>query len=155
MKILVYGGNKRQRALAYSATRFAFANELKLSVYKDASTTLYIRLAKLPTTENHYGLAYHISDSSWRSKNYTIQINTAVAKTSELFLETLMHELVHIWQMANRNLFRYSFNPTRDSYVAFWKGKEYDPDKGYSKQPWERQAYRMETKLAASYKLNK
>lgn len=66
-----------------------------------------------------------------------------------------MHELVHIWQMANRNLFRYSFNPTRDSYVAFWKGKEYDPDKGYSKQPWERQAYRMETKLAASYKLNK
>lgn len=151
MKIRVIGGNKWQRALAYKATRFAFSEELWISERKKANSVLYIRIQKLPASEPSYGLAYHNACSSYHAKSYTIQINTAVARTKIAFLETLMHELVHIWQMANRNLLRYSLNAKKDKFIAVWRGIEYDPYKGYSKHPWERQAFRMEKPLTEAY----
>jgi hypothetical protein len=154
MRIRVIGGTKWQRALAYSAARYTFSEELWISDRKKANSVVYIRIQKFPATDNSYGMAYHNSLTSYHAKSFTIQINSAAVKTKADFLETLMHELVHVWQMANRNLLRYSVSECGEEFVAVWRGVEYNPYKGYSKQPWERQAFRLEKKLAKSYLAN-
>lgn len=55
------------------------------------------------------------------------------------------HEMVHAWQYAVGTLKQTT--GCRD----FWKGKEYTGT-AYSKQPWERQAYRMQEVLLEEFK---
>lgn len=154
MRIRVIGGTKWQRALAYSAVRYTFSEELWISEYKKNNSVLYIRIQKFDADDSSYGIAYYNANSSYRAKSYTIQINSRVVRNKKDFLETLMHELVHVWQMANRSLLRYSAIKRDGSFSAFWRGIEYNPDKGYRNQPWESQAFRMEKKLVAAYLAN-
>lgn len=154
MKIRVIGGTKWQRALAYGAARYTLSERLWISDYKKANSVLYIRIQKFDLGDPSYGIAYFNADSSYRAKSYTIQINSRVVRNKADFLETLMHELVHVWQMVNRGMLRYSSTKKDGSFSAFWRGVEHDPEKGYRSQPWESQAFRLEKKLVASYLAN-
>jgi hypothetical protein len=58
----------------------------------------------------------------------------------EEVIKTVMHEMVHVWQWATGLCKDYSDGR------RMWKGKDHT-DTPYSKQPWERQAHRMEDKL--------
>ena len=60
------------------------------------------------------------------------------------FISTVIHEMVHVWQYATKQL-------TQKGCKEFWRGKDYT-DEYYSKQPWERQAYRMEESILKEYK---
>ena len=60
------------------------------------------------------------------------------------FISTVAHEMVHVWQYATKQL-------TQKGCKEFWRGKDYT-DEYYSKQPWERQAYRMEESILKEYK---
>ena len=55
------------------------------------------------------------------------------------------HEMVHVWQYAVGVL------KEKTGCRQFWKGKEYTGT-AYSKQPWERQAYRMQEVLLEEFK---
>jgi hypothetical protein len=93
------------------------------------------------------GTAIFNGSSSSRSKNFSIMIDDKLE--GDELLETILHEMVHIWQMASKSV-RYVAKSNK--YVAFWKGNKFDPEKGYSSQPWERQAYYYEKILVERYK---
>lgn len=146
MKMVVTGGTAEKRKLARKAIRWAVANDLKLK--RDINLNVRFKDNKL----EWYGEAYHVAPSSFNSKSFTIVIsdNIDFVKEYELLVETILHEMVHVWQMANRTA-RFSLNSSRSKYKVFWKGTEMT-NLSYSRQPWERQAFRMEKTLAKKFR---
>ena len=67
----------------------------------------------------------------------------------EAFIETICHEMVHVWQMATGVMVDRVY-PKKLGYRKLWKGKDYS-DASYSKQPWERQASRMQGQLLKKF----
>ena len=150
MRIRTYGGTTSQRSIARDAAKFVLSDALPVSSRKLANTTVYIRFVD-EAEADYYGCAYAPAENSYVAKSYTVKINLAEAKTEKEFLETLMHELVHVSQMANRTVLRYTYDRSEEKYYAFWRGTKHDPDKGYSKQPWERQAFYWEKRLVKMF----
>jgi len=65
------------------------------------------------------------------------------------FIQTVCHEMVHVWQNATGVMVDRVY-PKKLGYRKLWKGKDYSTT-SYSKQPWERQAYRMQDGLAEKF----
>lgn len=149
MRVKIYGGETWMRDLARQATRFVLTEAFSLSEAKCSNTTVYIRFVR--DQDDYYGCAYANTDNSYNSSSYTVKINLDHVESTIVLHETIMHELVHVAQMAHRKILRYTYSPKANTYVAYWKGKAYDPDKAYSRQPWERQAYYWESKLVKMF----
>ena len=82
---------------------------------------------------------YCMSESN---REFEIEVDKRLGKNQ--FISTVIHEMVHVWQYATKQL-------TQKGCKEFWRGKDYT-DEYYSKQPWERQAYRMEKSILKEYK---
>ena len=76
------------------------------------------------------------------NREFEIEVDKRLRKNQ--FISTVIHEMVHVWQYATKQL-------TQKGCNEFWRGKDYT-DISYSKQPWERQAYRMEESILKEYK---
>ena len=83
-----------------------------------------------------------------------IQIDSRLSRDAgrDKFIETVCHEMVHVWQMAtNRTKETY-----HDGHKQLWKckdGKYRNYGKtAYERQPWETEAYAMEGPLAELFK---
>ena len=92
------------------------------------------------------GYAWTVEDN----KDCMIQIDSRLSRDAgrDKFIETVCHEMVHVWQMAtNRTKETY-----RDGHKQLWKckdGKYRNYGKtAYERQPWETEAYAMEGPLA-------
>jgi len=72
-----------------------------------------------------------------------------IAAGREAFIETICHEMVHVWQTATGVMVDRVY-PRKLGYRKLWKGKDYS-DVSYSKQPWERQAFRMQGVLLRKF----
>lgn len=83
-------------------------------------------------------------DCNIRPREFLVRLNKKLSE--EDLMETLAHEMVHVKQIARgERQERY-----RGGYKVIWKGVDHT-NTPYSKQPWERQAYRMEKKLVKEY----
>ena len=98
------------------------------------------------------GYAWTVEDN----KDCMIQIDSRLSRDAgrDKFIETVCHEMVHVWQMAtNRTKETY-----RDGHKQLWKckdGKYRNYGKtAYERQPWETEAYAMEGKLAELFKIS-
>ena len=96
------------------------------------------------------GYAWSVEDN----KDCLIQIDSRLSRDAgrDKFIETVCHEMVHVWQMAtNRTKETY-----RDGHKQLWKckdGKYRNYGKtAYERQPWETEAYAMEGPLAKLFK---
>ena len=96
------------------------------------------------------GYAWTVEDN----KDCMIQIDSRLSRDAgrDKFIETVCHEMVHVWQMAtNRTKETY-----RDGHKQLWKckdGKYRNYGKtAYERQPWETEAYAMEGPLAELFK---
>ena len=96
------------------------------------------------------GYAWTVEDN----KDCMIQIDSRLSRDAgrDKFIETVCHEMVHVWQMAtNRTKETY-----RDGHKQLWKckdGKYRNYGKtAYERQPWETEAYAMEGPLAKLFK---
>jgi len=96
------------------------------------------------------GYAWSVEDN----KDCLIQIDSRLSRDAgrDKFIETVCHEMVHVWQMAtNRTKETY-----RDGHKQLWKckdGKYRNYGKtAYERQPWETEAYALEGKLAELFK---
>ena len=76
--------------------------------------------------------------------DYRIQINKDSAYRTEDMIMTIIHEMVHVAQY-----FRKHYIPGEGKKLSKWKGKSVDLP--YSKQPWERQAFRLEKTIFKKY----
>lgn len=93
--------------------------------------------------EGFHGFAEY-EGSNVRPREFIIRMNKNMNR--EMMLETLAHEMVHVKQDAlGEKQERF-----KGGYKLLWKGKDYTKT-SYSKQPWEREAYRLEKKLVKEY----
>jgi hypothetical protein len=93
--------------------------------------------------EGFHGFAEY-EGSNVRPREFMIRMNKKM--NCQLMLETLAHEMVHVKQDARgEKQERY-----KGGYKLLWKGKDHTKT-SYSKQPWEREAYRLEKKLVKEY----
>ena len=139
------GGLKKERELAEDVIWFCLETLMprmrKLSIELEFTKTM---------NEGAYGYAYMGDDK----KDLVIQIDHKLGRTEGLdkLIETICHEMVHIWQFATGRL----KDTSQGEYKQLWKckdGKYRNYTKtSYDRQPWETEAYALEGKITEFYK---
>ena len=108
----------------------------------------YLPRHKLEITVNHRGLAREgvygwvsVTDCDWRPREFEIELHNRM--NSDLYLQTLFHELWHVYQHVMGNL--------KDKHgKRLWRGTDHT-ETDYSDQPWEVEARQMEEFLYNEY----
>ena len=88
-------------------------------------------------------------DGHWRPRYFEVEMDNRLNPKD--YLSTLFHELVHVEQrLRGTHKMRYDARLCRT--VNKWKGKVVPPETAYMDEPWEVEAYGMETQLYAAYR---
>ena len=147
------GGTKRQRNLAEDVAHFCI-DEL---MPRMRTLEIEIHLTKCQE-EGGEACCYPLMQTN-PPRDFRIDIDHRIYKPfakkaakSEYddFVSTICHEMVHAWQWAT-GVLEDKVTATAYGYKTLWKGKDYSFTP-YSRQPWERQAYRMQESLLHKYK---
>jgi len=121
---------------------------------KIRSATLYFRDVLLPRkrkldivvcVQNDLTEKYGVFGECWEGDtphNFKLCIDGAISEKS--ILETVAHEMVHVRQFATGQL-KYLSKGDK------WRGKVYSTKTPYSRQPWEREAKRLEVSLYSEW----
>ena len=128
--ITVEGGKKEQRQIVEDVVSYMIQRQMPRMKTLD----IHVILKKI---DDAYG--YRMSESN---REFEIEVDKRLGKNQ--FISTVIHEMVHVWQYATKQL-------TQKGCKEFWRGKDYT-DAYYSNQPWERQALRMEKSILKEYK---
>ena len=128
--ITVEGGKKVQRQIVEDVVSYMIQRQMPRMKTLD----IHVILKKI---DDAYG--YCMSESN---REFEIEVDKRLGKNQ--FISTVIHEMVHVWQYATKQL-------TQKGCKEFWRGKDYT-DAYYSNQPWERQALRMEKSILKEYK---
>ena len=140
------GGLKKDRELAEDVMWFC------MDILMPRMRTLCIDLEFTKTLEDGAMGFTHMGDDD---KDIFIQIDHRLSRIEgrDKLIETVAHEMVHVWQMATGRL----KDKFRGGYKQLWKckdGKYRNYNKtSYDRQPWETQAYSLEGKLAELYEI--
>lgn len=131
--VLVTGGTKKQRQLVEGIVNWCIKEMMPRYRTLDIEVNLRDTLK-----EGAYG---------WCLQNDAREFVLDIHKKPDEYadglkdmIKTVMHEMVHVWQYSSGIAKQYA------NGKMMWKKKDYT-DAPYSKQPWERQAHRMEEKL--------
>jgi hypothetical protein len=131
--INIIGSSKKKRALAESAVIFC------ISELMPRMKTLDIELIfKNIKDEEIIGWCY--------GDDREFYIDVEETLVGDELIETVCHEMVHVWQGATRKCkdLRYG--------GKMYMGKFYDDDMKYEDTPWEIEAYAMQGKLLKNFK---
>jgi len=131
--VLVTGGRQKQRAEVEGIVNWCIAELMP----RMRTLDIEVRLRDILTTEGAYGWC-----DSTDNRTFFLDIHK---KENEYFcredyVKTIIHEMVHVWQWATGLCKDYADGR------RMWKNKDYT-NCPYSKQPWERQAYRLQETL--------
>jgi hypothetical protein len=133
--INVIGSTKKKRALAESAVTFC------ISELMPRMRTLEIEIViKNLNIEGDAGWCYK-GDGN---RDFYIDVDKNL--DDEELVETVCHEMVHVWQGATRKMKDLPFG--RKMYM----GKVYDDTTAYDDEPWEIEAYAMQGDLLEKFK---
>ena len=133
--INVIGSTKKKRALAESVVIFCISELMPRMRTLDVELTL-----KNIKTERIVGWCYE------GDGNRDFYIDVEKTLDDEEMVETVCHEMVHVWQGATRKMKDLTFG--RKMYM----GKIYDDTTAYEDEPWEIEAYEMQDKLLEKFK---
>ena len=90
--------------------------------------------------EGVFGWAW-VADCDHRPRDFEIEIHNRMSP--ELYTETLLHELWHVYQHVTGQL--------KDKHgTRYWKGIDHS-ETDYEDQPWEKEAHQMEKVLVREY----
>ena len=140
------GGLKKDRELAEDVMWFC------MDILMPRMRTLCIDLEFTKTLEDGAMGFTHMGDDD---KDIFIQIDHRLSRIEgrDKLIETVAHEMVHVWQMATGRL----KDKFRGGYKQLWKCKDGKyrnyRNTAYDRQPWETQAYALEGKLAELYEM--
>ena len=141
------GGIKKDRELAEEIIWFC----VETLMPRIKTMTIDLELTKC-ADDGAMGYAYMVEDN----RDFVIEVDHRLsrAESRDLFIETVCHEMVHVWQMASGRM----KDTIRGGYKQWWKckdGKFRNYTKtAYERKPWETEAYRLEGKLAELFKIN-
>ena len=154
----VLGGTKRQRELVSEIAHYCIRELMPRLRTLEIDITLNKCL-----DDGAFGFCYALDTN----RAFQIEVDKRMTKEypelgADMFIETVCHEMVHVWQQAKNMMIdrvrvKREFGRVKLGYRRFWKNLktgEYDDhsETAYSKQPWERQAYRMQGKLVKGFK---
>lgn len=131
--VLVTGGRKKQRAEVEEIVNWCIAELMP----RYRTLDIEVRLRDILMSEGAYGWC-----DSTDNRTFILDIHKKEDEyfCREDYVKTIMHEMVHVMQWAT-GLCKDYVDGRR-----MWKNKDYT-DTPYSKQPWERQAFRMQETL--------
>ena len=95
---------------------------------------------ELKQKEQAYGFCHITDDDLDRPREFMIELDTSMKNSFDQILTWLAHEMVHLKQFVRGELCDYETGRVQ------WKTRMYG-NVHYEDQPWEREAYRLETKL--------
>lgn len=134
MNINITGSTKARRDLVKKSVDFV-VKELGLTRMK----TLNVDIKLVKMEEGNYGLCL-AEDPGKHMRNFTINVNKNM--NISMLIRTVLHEFVHVKQFARSEL--------NAKYVGMqWKTAHVTDDTDYMDLPWEKEAYKLEEKLAA------
>ena len=137
----VTGGTKKQRQLAYEVAEFCIEKLMP----RHRTLDIIIKLNRCGDTG---AMGYCCVGD--HNREFIIEIDNRIYKNDiREFITSLCHEMVHVWQWVT-GILEDRVYPKSLGYRTLWKGKDYTKTP-YSRQPWERQAYRMQEKLFKKY----
>ena len=133
--INVIGSTKKKRALAESAVTFCISELMPRMRTLDVELTL-----KNLKGEGAVGWCYE-GDGN---RDFYIDVDKTL--DDEEMVETVCHEMVHVWQAATRKMKDLPFGE------MMYMGKVYDDTIAYDDKPWEIEAYGMQGELLEKFK---
>ena len=125
--IEVNGGNKFQRHIAETVV----TQMIKALMPKMKTLEIEVQIKKL--TGDAVGWCM-MEDTN---REFTIEVANNL--TLKDLVTTICHEMVHVKQYARKETC---------GYGEKWKGKKINPKTAYYNLPWEKEAYKMQDKLA-------
>lgn len=135
MDLSISGGSKLQRTLVAEVTEFM--RKKYFSRYK--TLDIHFTLSKTLSEEDGVdGICFTLE--TVRPREFAIDIDSTLSVQN--FIKTVIHELVHVKQYACGEL----VDRVRGRAKVTWKGADHSKTT-YSKQPWEREAYRLQELL--------
>ena len=136
-------GYRSQNLTLYQSVGNAasFYGEVLLGKRMAKNILVEIKLTKeLKQKEQAYGFCHITDDDLDRPREFMIELDTSMKNSFDQILTWLAHEMVHLKQFVRGELFDYETGRVQ------WKKRMYG-NVHYEDQPWEREAYRLETKL--------
>tara|TARA_R100000008_G_C3429371_1_gene88862 strand:- start:32 stop:457 length:426 start_codon:yes stop_codon:yes gene_type:complete len=133
--LAVTGSTKRKRELAESAMIHCISELMP----RMRTLDIELILKKLKDKEV-VGWCYEGENK----REFFIDIEKSL--DGDELIETVCHEMVHVWQSATRKMKDLPFG--RKMYM----GKVYDETTAYEDEPWEVEAYEMQGKLLETFK---
>ena len=134
--INVMGSTKKKRALAESAVIFCISELMP----RMRTLEIEVNLKNIPEEEGAAGWCYE------GESNRDFYIDVDKKLDGEEIVETICHEMVHVWQGATRKL------KDLDGFRKMYMCKVYDDTIGYEDDPWEIEAYAMQGDLLEKFK---
>lgn len=108
------------------------------------NVSVTILVSKFEGNEQGYHGFVEYEDCNLRPREFLIHVNKQLNERD--MFETLAHEMVHVKQDARQE----RQERHKNGHRIFWKGEDHTKTP-YSKQPWEREAYRLDKKLVREY----
>ena len=119
-----------------------FYGEVLLGKRMAKSVHVFVKLTKnLKKKEKAYGFCHIIDDSLSRPREFNIELDASMRHPFSQILTWLAHEMVHLKQFVRKELWDY------ESGRVQWKSRAYSKKVHYEDQPWEKEAYRLESEL--------
>jgi len=135
--VLVTGSNISRRSLAENIVNFCIEELMP------RMRTLDIEV-KIRSMKDEDAIGFCLETDN----NRTFEIDAERTLDEENFIETICHEMVHVWQSATRRMKEKSTN--RLWLCKYGKYRNYT-NCDYYRQPWEVQAYRMQEGLKKEF----
>ena len=124
----VLGGKKAEREIALECVNWC----LKQMLPRHRTLDITVEFKKL---DDAYG---YCMEEDERGREFTLTLRKGLGLYD--LISTVCHEMIHLKQYARRELRNVNGN-------TMWKKKAYN-DVSYLDAPWEKEAYRLEDKLA-------
>lgn len=142
MNLYIEGYRTQNKKLVEDITSAAFYYVYTLLGGRSARhITLDIKLTKdLKQKTGAYGFC-QIMDDVDKPREFELEIDASTKHDVSQILTWIAHECVHLKQFVLGELYDYEDNTVQ------WKTKRYKLHMDYDDMPWEREAYRLETKL--------
>jgi hypothetical protein len=133
--IEVSGSTKSNRQLAFDAAAWY------IKKFMPRMRTLEINIDLVKLNEGIYGYCME-GDTN---REFSLEINKTLSV--EDLVGTVIHEMIHVKQYARKELFQGYDGRTR------WKSRWYSSydSVDYDDQPWEKEAHRLDVKLAEEF----
>ena len=149
MNLYIDGYRTQNKKLVETLTAASFwycAKLLGTRMVNSPNLDVDIVLIKdLKRKENVYGFC-HIMGNLGRPRDFCIELDGSVEHGDEQLITWLAHEFVHLKQFFRKELWDYEDGTTQ------CKTKRYKLNsKSYINSPWEKEAYRLENKLADEF----